>query len=98
MATTATTDAISAREGRLRQPGTLRVRITNTMRVWAASDSTNQPDRDSEAAAWNTGRIRTELAKSRSPVRARCHVGREGCWLGIRWSRWAGRLRWVSSR
>ena len=47
--------------GRLRKNGTRRVRITNTTRVWVASDSTNQPLRNSLWLACRTCSITKKI-------------------------------------
>ncbi len=51
-----------ARLGRLRKNGTRRVRMRNTTSVWVASDSTNQPVRNS---AWLAFRICSMTKKVR---------------------------------
>ena len=67
-ATTAITETSRGREGRLRRNGTRRVRMTNTMSVWVASDSTNQPERNSGAAAWKTQSMTAKVAKSKTEL------------------------------
>ncbi len=64
MATTASTDNTNGREGVELTKGIRRVRITNTMKVWVASDSTNQPARNNGADAWNTHNMKAKVAKS----------------------------------
>lgn len=54
IATTTSTATTIVVLGRLRQNGTRRVRMTNTTRVWVASDSTNQPERNRLGPASNT--------------------------------------------
>ncbi len=51
--------------GRLRKKGTRRVRIRNTTRVWVASDSTNQPVRNSSWLACRTVSITKNVRKSK---------------------------------
>ena len=66
--TTAITEPSSGVDGRLRKKGTRRVRMTKTMRVWVASDSTNQPDRNSGALALKTQSITAKVAKSNTEL------------------------------
>ena len=51
--------------GRLRKNGTRRVRIAKMTRLWVASDSTNQPDRNSGASALKTQIMIPKVAKSK---------------------------------
>src|SRR4051812_15164564 len=67
-ATTMNTEASSGLDGRLRKNGTRRVRMTNTMSVCVASDSTNQPERNSGALASNTQSITAKVAKSNTEL------------------------------
>lgn len=60
IATTTSVEARSGVLGRLRKNGTRRVRIETIARVWVASDSTNQPERNSVASAWKP---RSRVAK-----------------------------------
>ena len=65
MATTTIIETSSGLEGRLRKKGTRLVRMTNTTRVWVASDSTNQPDRNRAGPASKTHSITAKVAKSK---------------------------------
>ena len=56
---------IIGRLGRLRKNGTRRVRIRNTTRVWVASDSTNQPLRNSAWLACRIASITKKVMKSK---------------------------------
>ena len=51
--------------GLLRKNGTRRVRIAKMIRVCVASDSTNQPERNSGARAWKTQSMTPKVAKSK---------------------------------
>src|SRR6266545_7856755 len=51
--------------GVLWKNGTRRVRMAKMIRLWIASDSTNQPDRNSAGPALNTQIMMPKVAKSK---------------------------------
>ncbi len=53
------------RLGRLRRKGTRRVRMTKITSVWVASDSTNQPLRNSLSPAFSTTSMTKNVRKSK---------------------------------
>ena len=59
---------VSKPPGLLRKNGTLRVRIAKMISVWVASDSTNQPVRNSTAPACRTPSINPNVRKSNSEL------------------------------
>ena len=63
--------AVSKPSGLLRRNGTLRVRIAKTISVWMASDSTNQPVRNSAGPACRTPSINPNVRKSNSDLTKR---------------------------
>jgi len=60
--------AVGKPSGLLRRNGTLRVRIAKTISVWVASDSTNQPVRNSADPACRTPIINPNVTKSNSDL------------------------------
>src|SRR5664280_986276 len=62
--TTVKVEATRARPGLLRKKGLRRVRMTKMTRVWVASDSTNQPDRNRVAPAEKTHSMTAKVRKS----------------------------------
>src|SRR5512143_1953009 len=63
----ATTPSVSPRPGASAHGGAP-VRMTKMTSVWVASDSTNQPVRNSAPPAWNTPSMRANVT-SRRPMR-----------------------------
>jgi hypothetical protein len=68
IATTVRLVTVSKTLGRLRKHGTLRVRMAKMISVWVASDSTNQPVRNSMASACSTPNINPKVKKSNSEL------------------------------
>jgi hypothetical protein len=65
---TASVATSSAALGRLRRNGTRRVRIAKMTSDWVASDSTNQPVRNSSAPAWKSPNMIAKVRKSNSEL------------------------------
>ena len=68
MTTTATAATVNTRPGLLRTNGTRRVRIAKMISVWVASDSTNQPVRNSTGPACSAPSINPNVRKSNSEL------------------------------
>ena len=67
-ATTENVANVSTPPGLLRRNGTRRVRMAKMIRVWVASDSTNQPVRNSTGPACSTPNISPNVRKSNSEL------------------------------
>ena len=67
-ATTPSAAMTSGALGWLRKNGIRRVRIAKITRVWVASDSMNQPERNSAAPAWKTHNMTPNVMKSNTEL------------------------------